>query len=92
MDLGSDTERSCVQCGANAESTFSWIVNAFRPAENYGVSHFDTTHLITADWVYLLPVGGDRGFFRIRILWSMLWSAAGSFPAWRAGQAVFPSR
>ena len=64
MDLGSDTERSCVQCGANAESTFSWIVNAFRPAENYGVSDFDTTHLITADWVYLLPVGRGQKFLQ----------------------------
>jgi len=64
MDLGSDTERSCVQCGANAESTFSWIVNAFRPAENYGVSDFDTTHLVTADWVYLLPVGRGQKFLQ----------------------------
>jgi hypothetical protein len=64
LDMGSDTERSCVQCGANAESTFSWIVNAFRPAENYGVSDFDTTHLITADWVYLLPVGRGQRFLQ----------------------------
>jgi hypothetical protein len=64
MDMGSDTERSCVQCGANAESTFSWIVNAFRPQENYGVSDFDTTHLITADWVYLLPVGRGQKFLQ----------------------------
>jgi hypothetical protein len=64
MDMGSDTERSCVQCGANAESTFSWIVNAFRPAENYGVSDFDTTHLVTADWVYLLPVGRGQKFLQ----------------------------
>ena len=64
MDLGSDTERSCVQCGPNAESTFSWIVNAFRPSENYGVSDFDTTHLITADWVYLLPVGRGQKFLQ----------------------------
>jgi hypothetical protein len=62
MDLGSDTERSCVQCGSNAESTFSWIVNAFRPRENYGVSDFDTTHLITANWVWKLPVGSGQEF------------------------------
>jgi hypothetical protein len=62
LDLGSDTERSCVQCGSNVESTFSWIVNAFRPRENYGVSDFDTTHLITADWVYQLPVGSGQRF------------------------------
>jgi len=62
LDYGSDTERSCVQCGSNAESTFSWIVNAFRPAENYGVSDFDTTHLITTDWVYQLPFGKGKQF------------------------------
>jgi hypothetical protein len=62
LDLGSDSERSCVQCGSNAESTFSWIVNAFRPAENYGVSDFDTTHLITTDWVYQLPFGTGKPY------------------------------
>jgi hypothetical protein len=62
LDLGSDTERSCVQCGSNSESTFSWIVNAFRPSENYGVSDFDTTHLITTDWVYQLPFGTGKQF------------------------------
>jgi hypothetical protein len=62
LDLGSDTERSCVQCSASGESTFSWIVNAFHPAENYGVSDFDTTHLITADAVYQLPFGRGKAF------------------------------
>ncbi len=62
LDFGSDTERSCVQCGSNAETTFSWIVNAFRPRENYGVSDFDTKSLITTDWVYQLPFGKGRQF------------------------------
>src|SRR5277367_7101096 len=64
MDMGSDAERSCVQCGANSTSTFSSIVNAFRPQLNYGVSDFDTKHLITADWVYLLPVGRGQQFLQ----------------------------
>ncbi len=62
LDFGSDTERSCVQCGSNAESTFSWIVNAFHPSYNYGVSDFDTKHLITTDWVYQLPFGTGKQF------------------------------
>ena len=62
LDFGSDTERSCVQCGSNASSTFSYIVNAFRPALNYGVSDFDTTHLVTANWVYQLPFGNGKRF------------------------------
>jgi hypothetical protein len=62
LDFGSDTERSCVQCNTAGETTFSWIVNAFHPAENYGVSDFDTTHLITTDWVYQLPFGTGKQF------------------------------
>jgi hypothetical protein len=62
LDFGSDSERSCVQCGSNAESTFSWIVNAFHPSENYGVSDFDTKHLVTTDWVYQLPFGQGKTF------------------------------
>lgn len=62
LDLGSDAERTCLQCGGNGASTFSWIVNAFRPAQNYGPSDFDTRHLLTADWLYLLPVGRGQRF------------------------------
>ena len=62
LDLGSDAERTCLQCGGNGASTFSWIVNAFRPAQNYGPSDFDTRHLVTADWMYLLPVGRGQRF------------------------------
>ncbi len=62
LDLGSDAERTCLQCGGNGASTFSWIVNAFRPSQNYGPSDFDTRHLVTADWLYLLPVGRGQRF------------------------------
>ena len=62
LDLGSDAERTCLQCGGNGQSTFSWIINAFRPSQNYGVSDFDTRHLVTADWLYLLPVGRGQQF------------------------------
>ncbi len=62
LDLGSDAERTCLQCGGNGQSTFSWIVNAFRPQQNYGVSDFDTRHIVTADWLYILPVGRGQHF------------------------------
>ncbi len=62
LDLGSDAERTCLQCGGNGASTFSWIVNAFKPAQNYGPSDFDTRHLVTADWLYLLPIGRGQRF------------------------------
>jgi hypothetical protein len=38
-------------------------VNTFKPRLNRGVSDFDTTHLITGDWVYLLPFGRGKQFF-----------------------------
>ncbi len=62
LDLGSDAERTCLQCGGNGASTFSWIVNAFRPGQNYGPSDFDTRHIVTANWLYLLPVGRGQTF------------------------------
>jgi hypothetical protein len=58
LDLGSDGERACTQCNYNViANSFSWIVNAFEPRLNRGPSDFDTRHMVTADWVYLLPIG-----------------------------------
>ena len=61
IDLGSDTERTNElynQIGIFQQgSSFSTILNSFRPQLNRGVSDFDTRHLITADWVYQLPFG-----------------------------------
>lgn len=54
IDMGSDTERS-TEIGNNG--SFSNILNSYKPSLNRGVSDFDTTHLITEDWVYALPIG-----------------------------------
>ena len=62
LDLGSNSERTCLQCGNTRSSTFSWIVNAFDPRQNYGPSDFDTRHLVTANWLYLLPFGQGQAF------------------------------
>ena len=62
LDLGSDAERTCLQCGGNGASTFSWIVNAFRPGQNYGPSDFDTRHIVTTNWLYLIPTGHGQSF------------------------------
>ena len=43
-------------------SSFSTIINSFKPQLNRGVSDFDTRHLITADWVYQLPFGTGQKF------------------------------
>jgi hypothetical protein len=58
--MGSDTERGTEfnYSGGN----FSNITNSFRPQLSRGPSDFDTRHLITADWVYVLPVGRGKKF------------------------------
>jgi len=61
IDMGSDTERS-TENGTNASNTgaFSEILNTWKPYLNRAPSDFDTRHLITADWVYQLPVGRGK--------------------------------
>jgi hypothetical protein len=61
IDMGSDTERSN-EFGNNAANnqSFSEILNTWKPYLNRGPSDFDTRHLITADWVYLLPFGRGK--------------------------------
>ncbi len=43
-----------------ANSNFDNIINTWKPKLNRGVSDFDTHHLITTDWVYLMPFGRGR--------------------------------
>jgi Carboxypeptidase regulatory-like domain len=66
IDMGSDTERTNElfnQTGVFQQgSSFSEILNSFKPQLNRGVSDFDTRHLITADWVYELPFGQGKAF------------------------------
>jgi hypothetical protein len=52
IDMGSDAERSQTSYGA--------IQNVWDPSLSRGVSDFDTTHLITADWAYALPFGTGK--------------------------------
>ncbi len=52
IDMGSDAERSATSYGA--------IQNVWDPSLSRGVSDFDTTHLITVDWVYALPLGTGK--------------------------------
>ncbi|HET6205187.1 MAG TPA: hypothetical protein VFD98_00175, partial [Terracidiphilus sp.] len=61
IDYGSDTERS-TENGTNATNTgaFSEILNTWKPELNKGPSDFDTRHLITVDWVYMLPFGRGK--------------------------------
>jgi hypothetical protein len=57
IDMGSDAERDTEFTG---EFNFDNIINTWKPKLNRGVSAFDTHHLVTADWVYLMPFGRGR--------------------------------
>ena len=59
IDMGSDTERASE---ITTNGSFSDIINTWNPSLNRGVSDFDTTHLITVDWVYQLPFGQGKRF------------------------------
>ena len=56
IDFGSDAERS-TEFSSGVATGSSSIINTWKPYLNRAVSDFDTTHLITVDWVYQLPVG-----------------------------------
>jgi hypothetical protein len=60
LDLGSSAERIGGHLSNNY--AFSQITNSFNPRQSYGVSDFDVTHLVTADWTYQLPFGRGRAF------------------------------
>ncbi len=66
MDMGSDAQRTCGFCALNRAGNevgaFSVIINTWRPGLNYAISDFDTTHIISGDWVYQLPFGKGKQF------------------------------
>jgi hypothetical protein len=55
IDLESDAERVDLQTQA-----YGFIQNAWRPQQSRGVSDFDTTHQINANWILELPFGKGR--------------------------------
>ena len=75
IDMGSDTERASE---ISSNDSFSTILNTWNPSLNRGLSDFDTTHLITFDWVYQLPFGAGKKFANTSIGWSMRRSEVGS--------------
>jgi len=52
-DMGSDTESNTI----NTPNNYGPIIDAFHPAKNHGISDFNTTHLLTSDWVVEIPAG-----------------------------------
>lgn len=63
IDMGSDAERASEFSPTVTGSSFSSIYNTWQPDRNRGASDFDTRHMITVDWVYLLPFGRGNHFF-----------------------------
>jgi hypothetical protein len=60
IDMGSDAERGTEF--NNNGGNFSNITNTWKPQLSRGHSDFDIRHLITADWVYQIPVGRGRKY------------------------------
>jgi hypothetical protein len=64
LDIGSDSESNPTNvflANGNA-ANFGMILDAWNPRKNYAVSDFDTAHLLTADWVWLMPFGRGQHF------------------------------
>ncbi len=57
IDMGSDTQRAN-ELGSN--STFSTILNSWKPSLNRAPSDFDIRHLVTVDAIYQLPFGRGK--------------------------------
>ena len=59
LDMGSGAERAN-EWSSDAYGSGGAIQNSWRPKLNKGLSDFDTKHLLTIDWVYILPVGRGK--------------------------------
>jgi hypothetical protein len=64
IDFTSGAARLGFSGTANIGAPGSRLVNAFRPQDVRGVSDFDTTHQINANWIAELPFGKGRHFGR----------------------------
>lgn len=58
MDITSQAERLATSAGVN----YAQIMNSWEPNQLYGVSDYDATHQINANYVWTLPVGRGKTF------------------------------
>jgi hypothetical protein len=88
LDIGSETERASQEGNTDDAYTNFAIQNTWNPKLNKGVSDFDTHSLISADWVYILPVGRGKQFLaKSNVLVDALlggWQVAG-LARWTSG-------
>ena len=59
-----DITSAAARVGYNQGLNGSQLVNAFSPNQNRGVSDFDTTHQVNANWRVDLPFGKGQAFAR----------------------------
>jgi hypothetical protein len=59
LDIGSGAERSN-EYATDAYADSGPIQNSWNPKLNKAVSDFDTHHMVTLDWVYVVPVGHGK--------------------------------
>ena len=64
------------------------VINSWDPLALRSLSDFNAYHQLNANLVYQLPFGKGQSSSEIPIQHSMLWSAAGTSPAFSAGPAV----
>jgi len=64
LDITSAATRLGFSSSVNVGAPGSRLVNAFDPRARYGVSDFDTTHQINADWIAELPFGRSKPIAR----------------------------
>ena len=62
IDISSNATRLGFSSSVNVGAPGSRLVNAFDPNGRRGVSDFDTTHQINADWIAELPFGSGKRF------------------------------
>src|SRR5246500_877129 len=62
IDYTSNATRLGFSSSVNVGAPGSRLANAFSPGSRRGVSDFDTTHQLNANWIAELPVGKGRRF------------------------------
>ncbi len=61
-DTGSQIERGANFSNFSNGGNTGFLLNSFDPDANYGISDFDVTHQINANWIIDLPFGQGRKF------------------------------
>ncbi len=62
IDISSSATRLGFSSSVNVGAPGTRLVNAFSPDQRRGVSDFDTTHQINANWIAELPFGKSKHF------------------------------